>query len=87
MWLWRNMLNIKWTDRIVLQQAEEESSRVAKLKERQKTWVGHVLRRGNLLHRVIEGRMQGKPKKKKNWNVVWTDRKRRLRKPQKKSTR
>jgi len=65
LWLWRNMLNIKWTDkipnRVVLQQTEEEGSLVAKIKERQKTWVGHVLRSGNLLQRVIEGRIQGKP--------------------------
>ena len=65
MWLWRNMLHTKWTDKItnqrVLQQAEEERSLVAKVKERQKTWVGHVLRSGNLLQRVIEGRIQGKP--------------------------
>jgi len=31
------------------------------MKERQKTWVGHVLMSGNLLQRVIEGRIQGKP--------------------------
>jgi len=59
------MQNIKWTDKIpnlvVLQQAEEERCLVAKIKERQKTWVGHVLRSGNLLQRVIEGRIQGKP--------------------------
>jgi len=67
MWLWRNMLNIKWTEkipnRVVLQQAEEERSLVAKIKDRQKTWVGHVLMSGNLLQRVIEGRIQGKPKR------------------------
>jgi len=38
-----------------------KKSVVAKIKERQKTWVGHVLRSGNLLQRVIEGRIQGKP--------------------------
>jgi len=31
-----------------------------KIKERQKTWIGHVSRSGNLLQRVIEGRTQGK---------------------------
>jgi len=59
------MLNIKWTykitNQVVLQQAEEERCQLAKIKERQKTWVGHVLRSGNLLQRVIEGRIQGKP--------------------------
>jgi len=65
MWLLINILNIKWTNkipnRVVLQQAEDERSLVAKIKERQKTWVGHVLRNGNLLQRVIEERIQGKP--------------------------
>jgi len=76
MWLWRNILNIKWTDkipnRVVLQQTEEERSLVSKIKERQNTWVGHVLRSGNLLQRVLEGkntRITNK-RKKKNWNVV-----------------
>jgi len=59
------MLNIKRTDkipnRVVLQQREEERSLVVKIEERQKTWVVHVLRRGNFLQRVIEGRIQGKP--------------------------
>jgi len=59
------MLNIKCTDkipnRVVLQQAEAERSLVARIKERQKTWVGHVLRSGILLQRVITGIIQGKP--------------------------
>jgi len=59
------MLNIKWTDKISLTESgsatEEERYLVAKIKERQKTWVRHVLRSGNLLQRVIEGRIQGKP--------------------------
>jgi len=46
---------------IVLEQAEKERSLVAKIKERQTTRVGHVLRSGNLLQRVIEGRIQAKP--------------------------
>jgi len=57
------MLHIKWTDKITnqrLQQAEEVKRLVAKIKEREKTWIGHVLRSGNLLQRVIEGRIQGK---------------------------
>jgi len=55
----------KWTDkipnRVVLQQAEEERYPVAKIKERQKTWVGHVLKSENLLQKIIEGKIQGKP--------------------------
>jgi len=90
MWLWRNMLNIKWTDKmpnwVVLQQAEEEKCLIVKITERQKTWVGlldMLLKSGNLLQRVTEGRIQAKinKRKKKNWNAVWIDRKRRLRKP------
>ena len=51
MWLWRNMLHIKWSDKItnkeVLQQAEAERSLVTKIKERQKKGIGHVSRSGN----------------------------------------
>jgi len=88
MWLWRNMLNIKWTykipNRVVLQLAEEERSLVAKMKERQKTWTGHVSRSGNLLQR--KNTRKTNKRKNKNWNVVWPDRKKILCKPQKKST-
>jgi len=55
---------IKWTDKNinqrVLQQAEQVRSLVAKIKERKKTWIGHVLRSGSLLQRVIEGRIHEK---------------------------
>ena len=41
MWLWRNVLHIKWTDKItnqkVVQEAEEKRNLVAKIKEKQKT--------------------------------------------------
>jgi len=40
---------------------KEVRSLVAKIKERQKTWVRHLQRSGNLLQRVIERRIQGKP--------------------------
>jgi len=50
----------------VLQQAEEERSRVAKIKERQKTWVGHLLRREFItkIHRRKNTRKTNKRKKK-----------------------
>ena len=65
MWCWRKMLGIKWMDktsnRDVLDQAEEERSILSCIWTRKKKWIGHVIRGDNLLRRVIEGRMLGKP--------------------------
>ena len=65
MWCWRKMLGIKWMDktsnRDVLDRAEEERSILSCIWTRKKKWIGHVIRGDNLLRRVIEGRMLGKP--------------------------
>ena len=65
MWCWRKMLGIKWMDKIsnrdVLDRAEEERSILSCIWTRKKKWIGHVIRGDNLLRRVIEGRMLGKP--------------------------
>jgi len=58
------MMDIKWkTSSLikVLKQAEEVRSLVPNNKERKKIWVGYLLRSGNLVQRVVEGRLQGKP--------------------------
>jgi len=85
------MLLITWTDKItnqrVLQQAEEVRSLVAKINERKKTWIGHVLRSGNLLQNVIEGRIQGKSTRGIIGIGLLSDWKKRLSIPQNKSTR
>ena len=67
MWCWRHMLNIKWQDRvrneIVLQMAGQSRELVATIRERQKRWMGHILRGESLLKLAIEGKYNGKPKR------------------------
>jgi len=74
----------KITDQRVPQKAEKVRSIVAKIKERKKTWVGHALRSGNLLQRVVEGRIHGKSTIVKLSDLIGKED---LRIPQKKSTR
>ena len=64
MWLWRRVEKISWTDKVT---NEEVLSRVGVqrqlmniLRNRKKSWIGHVLRGNGLLKEVIEGRMEGK---------------------------
>lgn len=64
MWLYRRIMKIKWTEHKtneeVLEMVEEKRMLIKTIRERQKNWVGHVLRSDTLLRTVWEGRMEGK---------------------------
>src|SRR5678816_2627402 len=64
MWIWRRMEKVSWTKHItndeVLQMVDEKRSLITTIRERQKNWVGHILRGDSLLKEIIEGRMEGK---------------------------
>ena len=64
MWIWRRMEKVSWTEHMtneeVLQRVEEKRSLITTLRERQKNWIGHILRGDSLLREIIEGRMEGK---------------------------
>ena len=60
MWLWRKVRNISWSDKVsndeVIRRVGEERSIVNIIHRRQRAWLGHTLRHGDLLPLVIEGR-------------------------------
>ena len=64
MWLWRRMEKISWTYKItneeVLERVGTDRQLINALRNRKKSWIGHVLRGDGLLKEVIEGRMEGK---------------------------
>src|ERR1043165_9471561 len=64
MWIWRRMEKVSWTEHMtnekVLQRVEEKRSLITTLRERQKNWIGHILRGDSLLRDIIEGRMERK---------------------------
>src|SRR5215469_5110905 len=64
MWVWRRMEKISWMDRVkntdVLQRVHEERQLLQMIRERQRKWIGHILRGNSLLRIIIEGRMDGK---------------------------
>ena len=64
MWLWRKILKVKWTEHKtnekVLEMVQEKRLLIKSIRDRQKNWVGHVLRSDSLLRTVWEGRMEGK---------------------------
>jgi hypothetical protein len=64
MWLWRGLEKVSWVDKIrnedVLAMVNEERCLVKTIRQRQKNWIGHVLRGNGLLKDVIEGKMMGK---------------------------
>ena len=64
MWIWRRMFKIKWIERLsneeVLVKAGETRSLLNTIKDRQRKWVGHILRHDNMLRDMIEGRVDGK---------------------------
>ena len=62
MWYWRRMEKISWTDHVrnedVLLRVKEQRNILHEIRKRKANWTGHILRRNNLLQRVIEGKTQ-----------------------------
>ena len=57
-------MKVKWTEhktnQEVLEMVLEKRMLIQTIRDRQKTWIGHVLRSDSLLRTVWEGRMEGK---------------------------
>jgi len=62
-WIWRMLMKISWTEhrsnQDVLEMEDENRSLMNTIRQRQKNWLGHVLRSESLLCAVLEGRMEG----------------------------
>src|SRR3989442_1673378 len=62
-WLWRGLKKISWGDKIcndeVFARVKEERCLIRTIRQRQKNWIGHVLRSEGLLRDVMEGRVKG----------------------------
>ena len=76
-WLWRKILKVKWTEHKtneeVLKMVQEKRMLIKTVRNRQKNWVGHVLRSDSLLRTVWEERMEGKKesgRKTKNESIL-----------------
>jgi hypothetical protein len=63
MWCWRRMEKIRWTDHVrnedVLLRVKEQRNFLHEICKQKANWIGHILRRNCLLHRVTEGKIQG----------------------------
>jgi len=65
-WGWREMLKIKWTDRItndeVFQRAKEERLlfKIKKKKNRRHSWIGHTVMHNEFIVNILEGAIIGK---------------------------
>jgi hypothetical protein len=77
MWLWRRMERISWTEHVsneeVLQRVDEERAMLDTIKMRQQKWIGHILRGESLLKVIIEGRTEGKRKRKTKTEATGLD--------------
>ena len=53
MWLWIKALNISWSDKVydeeVLRRVGEERAIISVINKRQRVWLGHILRYGDLV--------------------------------------
>ena len=67
MWTWRKMMKIKYTERKtneeVLQLIGEERQIIKTINQRQKSWIGHVLRDKNHLLKTVIEHFMGKPQR------------------------
>ena len=63
-WLWRGLEKISWRDKVnndeVFVRVNEEKCLIKTIRERQKNWIGHVLRGDGLLKNVMEGGVMGR---------------------------
>ena len=63
MWLWRKLEGIRWKDgisnEIVLEIVDEPRGLMRAIRQRKKSWIGHVLRGNGLLRDVLEGSVEG----------------------------
>ena len=64
MWFLRRMLKVPWTmketNENILRQAETKRSLINKIRKRQATFFGHVMRREKMEHLVTTGKIEGK---------------------------
>src|SRR2546425_9815896 len=63
-WLWRGLENISWRDKIcnneVFERVMEERCMIRTIGQRQKNWIGHVMRGEGLLRDVLEEKVKEK---------------------------
>jgi hypothetical protein len=78
MWLWRRIMKVKWiehkTNEEVLEKVKEQRMLIKTIRERQKNWVGHVLRSDSLLRNIWEGIMEeisGNANRIACWETYW----------------
>ena len=64
MWCYRRMERISWTEHktndAVLIQVGETRKLLRSIQRKRLSYLGHVLRHDNLVHRIVEGRLEGK---------------------------
>ncbi|GFR85165.1 endonuclease-reverse transcriptase [Elysia marginata] len=63
MWFWRRMLRIPWTakktNEEVLNETETARSLINRIRKRQATFVGHIMRRDGLENLLTTGKLEG----------------------------
>jgi len=76
MWLRRQMLEIKWSDKVrnedALQLIEEDRVIINSTKLRKQEWTGHVWRHKGMFRDVIEGRLLGQSQQEDDATRYWT---------------
>ena len=61
MWIWRRMERVSWMEHITNEEmVDEKRSIIGTIRNRQRKWLGHIMRGDSLLRTIIEGRMEGK---------------------------
>ena len=64
MWFYRRMLKVSWVEKVsnaeVLRRAGVQQDLVLKVIHRQISFIGHVLRKGQLEEAALTGRIEGK---------------------------
>jgi len=69
MWIWRRMEKISWMDKVtnedVLKKVNESKNMLNVIRQRKRKWIGHVLPHDEFLQEIFEGRMKGRPTRRR----------------------
>ena len=64
MWFYRRMMRISWKDHVsneeVLRRANTERSLIKNTRQRQLSFLGHIMRKEKIEHLVVTGKIEGK---------------------------
>jgi len=59
-----------WTDEVATEESKKEKQKLNATRQWKHRWIDHVLRHNDLLYKITEGRMNGKPTRERRLQML-----------------